>query len=95
MEAELRAAIQDVVQSLRRDYESALAQEESLTLRPEPAEGEAQSMNRKAIDYAVLQRDVESSKECTTALLQRWRAGRGDRRPRPQQRPHRRPGRLT
>ena len=73
VETKLRAAIQDVVQSLRRDYESALAQEESLMLALNQQKEEAQSMNRKAIDYAVLQRDVETSKAVYDSLLQQGR----------------------
>lgn len=71
VQAGLRAAIVDVVESLRRDYESALSQENSLTAALEQQKGEAQSMNRKGVEYAVLQREVESSKESYASLLQR------------------------
>jgi polysaccharide biosynthesis transport protein len=72
-EEKLRGAIQDVVQSLRRDYESALAQENSLTSALNEQKGEAQSMNRKAIDLAVLQRDVENAKQVYDSLVQQGR----------------------
>jgi capsular exopolysaccharide synthesis family protein len=69
----LRAAVQEVVQSLRNDYEAALEQESSLTRALNQQKGEAQSMNRKGIQYAVLQREVESTKEVYDSLLQRAR----------------------
>jgi polysaccharide biosynthesis transport protein len=72
-EEKLRAAIQDVVQSLRRDYESAVAQESSLTSALNEQKNEAQSMNRKAIDLAVLQRDVENAKSVYDSLVQQGR----------------------
>ena len=69
IEEKLRAAVQDVVQSLQRDYESALAQEESLTSALNQQKTEAQSMNRKAIDLAVLQRDVANAKAAYDTLV--------------------------
>jgi len=72
-EEKLRGAIQDVVQSLRRDYESAMAQEASLTAALNEQKNEAQSMNRKAIDLAVLQRDVENAKQVYDTLVQQGR----------------------
>lgn len=72
-EEKLRTAIQDVVQSLRRDYDSALAQESSLTSALNEQKNEAQSMNRKAIDLAVLQRDVENAKLAYDTLVQQGR----------------------
>ena len=72
-EGRVRSAVDEVVQSLRSDYESALAQEESLTTALNQQKGVAQSMNRKGIAYAVLQRDVESSKQVYDSLL----SGRG------------------
>lgn len=44
-------------------YQSALAQENSLTQALSQQKGEALSMNRKAINYGVLQRDVDASKQ--------------------------------
>jgi capsular exopolysaccharide synthesis family protein len=73
MEEKLRAATQDIVQSLRRDYESALAQEESLTSALNQQKQEAQSMNRKAIDLAVLQRDVANAKAVYDTLVMQGR----------------------
>jgi len=69
----LRAAVQEVVQSLRNDYEAALEQETALTRALSQQKGEAQNLNRKGIQYAVLQREVDSSKQIYDSLLQRAR----------------------
>jgi polysaccharide biosynthesis transport protein len=71
VEAGIRSAVYDVVESLRRDYESALAHETSLTDALNQQKAEAQSMNRKAVEYAVLAREVESSNESYGSLLER------------------------
>jgi capsular exopolysaccharide synthesis family protein len=67
----LDGEIAKVVQSVRTEYQAARAQEQSLTAALESQKGEALSMNRKAIDYNVLERDVHSSKEIYQSLLQR------------------------
>src|SRR6185437_15277814 len=60
-----------IVQSVKSEYDSALAQENSLSQALAQQKAEALSMNRKGIDYSVLQRDVESSKQLYQNLLQR------------------------
>ena len=60
-----------MVQSVRNEYLSALAKENSLTRALDQQKAEAQTMNRKAIDYGVLERDVQSSKQIYESLLQR------------------------
>jgi capsular exopolysaccharide synthesis family protein len=69
----LRAAVQEVVQSLRNDYEAAVEQENTLARALSQQKGEAQALNRKGIQYAVLEREVESSKQIYDSLLQRAR----------------------
>jgi capsular exopolysaccharide synthesis family protein len=77
----LRSAIQEVVTSLKNDYEAAVAQEDALTSALNQQKGEAQSLNRKGVQYAVLQRDAESRKQVYDSLLERARlsAVTGDR----------------
>ena len=70
-QARLTGEIGKVVQSVRSEYQSALAQENSLTQALNQQKGEAMSMNRKAISYGVLARDVESSKQIYDSLMQR------------------------
>jgi len=70
-QAKLQTEVSKVVQSVRTDYQAALAQEQTLSGALEQQKGEALSMNRKAIDYGVLDRDVQSSKQVYQSLLQR------------------------
>jgi polysaccharide biosynthesis transport protein len=70
-QAKLSGEIGKVVQSVRGEYQAALSQENSLTAALSQQKGEALTMNRKAIDYGVLERDVESSKQIYNSLLQR------------------------
>lgn len=71
LQAKLKGEIAKVVQSVGSEYRAALAQENSLTAALNQQKDEAQSMNRKAIDYSVLARDVESSTQLYNNLLQR------------------------
>jgi len=70
-EAKLQGEIAKVAQSVRNEYLSAFAKENSLTRALEQQKSEAQTMNRTAIDYGVLERDVETSKQIYESLLQR------------------------
>jgi succinoglycan biosynthesis transport protein ExoP len=70
-QTKLRAEIAKVVESLHSEYQAARAQERSLVGALEEQKGEALSMNRKAIDYSVLARDVESGRQIYESLLQR------------------------
>ena len=67
----LDGEIAKVVQGVRTEYQAARAQEQSLASALDNQKGEALAMNRKAIDYGVLERDVESSKQIYQSLLQR------------------------
>ena len=70
-QVKLRAEVGKVVQSVRTEYQAAVTQEHSMNEALEAQKSEAQSMNRKAIDYGVIQRDVESNKQIYNTLLQR------------------------
>ncbi len=59
------------MQSVRAEYETARAQEISLVGALDQQKGEALGMNRKGIEYAVLQRDAESNRQLYNSLLQR------------------------
>lgn len=67
----LQGEVAKVVQSVRMEYQAAVAQEQSMTAALEAQKGEALAMNRKAIDYGVIQRDVDSNKQIYDSLLQR------------------------
>lgn len=70
-QSRLNGEIAKVVQSVRSEYQAALAQENSLTGALNQQKNEALAMNRKAIDYTVLRRDVESTRQIYDSLMQR------------------------
>ena len=70
-EAELRAEVAKVVQAVRTEYQAALAQEQSLTTALDQQKREALAMNRKGIEYSVLEREVESGRQIYQSLMQR------------------------
>jgi capsular exopolysaccharide synthesis family protein len=70
-QSRFNAEIRKVVDSVRNEYQAAVAQENGLVGALDQQKLEALSMNRKAIDYGVLQRDVESSRQVYESLLQR------------------------
>jgi succinoglycan biosynthesis transport protein ExoP len=67
----LQAEIGKVVQAVRTEYQAAQAQENSLAAALGQQKSEALAMNRKGIEYSVLDRDVQSSKQLYESLLQR------------------------
>ncbi len=70
-EAKLQAEAAKVVQAMRNDYESALAQERSLTMALDQQKQEALTLNRQSIQYGVLRRDATSNQQMFEGLLQR------------------------
>ena len=70
-EAKLQVEIDKVVQSVKSDYETALAQERTFVGALEGGKAEALSLNRKGIEFSVLQRDAESNRQVYESLLQR------------------------
>lgn len=67
----LDAEIRKVVQSVKSEFDSALAEEQSLSAVLDQQKSEALSMNRKGIEYSVLSREVDSSKQIYNSLMQR------------------------
>jgi len=70
-QAKLDGEIGKVVQAVRNEYLAAVAKENSLMRALDQQKGEALAMNRKAIDYSVLEREVQSNKQIYESLLQR------------------------
>ncbi|MGH9348880.1 MAG: GumC family protein [Vicinamibacterales bacterium] len=70
-QAKLQAEIAKVAQSMRNEYEAALAQERALTAALETQKTAALAMNQNAIEFGVLQREVESNRQLYDSLLQR------------------------
>lgn len=67
----LEAEIAKVVESVRNEFVAAQAQERALLSALQAQNQEALAMNRKAIEYGVLQREAESSRQVYDSLLQR------------------------
>lgn len=62
-----------VVNSLRNEYKLAVAKEESLKKALTRQKAESLSMNKKAIQYAVLHRQAESSRHMYELLIKRFK----------------------
>ena len=70
-EARIQGEIAKGVQSLKNDYESSLAQEQSLMHALDQQKQDALTLNRKGIAYGALQRDAASNRQIFDALMQR------------------------
>jgi capsular exopolysaccharide synthesis family protein len=68
---QIDAEVDKTVMAARNDYEAALAEERTLTAELEAQKGAATDLNRKSIDYSVLQREAESNRQVYESLLQR------------------------
>jgi capsular exopolysaccharide synthesis family protein len=70
-EAQLAAQIRKAAQNAEAEYKQALAQENSLKRDLQSQQGAAQNLNRKNIDYTVLQRAAETNQLIYNQLLTR------------------------
>jgi succinoglycan biosynthesis transport protein ExoP len=70
-EVKFQAETAKVVQSFRNAFLAAKAQEASLMAALDAQKREALALNRKGIEYGVLERDVESNRQIYESLLQR------------------------
>lgn len=70
-EARLRAAVSAVVDSVRIEFEAAETQERQLLAELETQTAEALALDRKGIEYGLLQREAQSSRRIYEALLLR------------------------
>jgi len=70
-DARIQGEIAKVVQSQKNDYDTSLAQEQSLARALEQQKQDALAFNRKGIEYGSLQRDAASNRQIFDSLLQR------------------------
>jgi succinoglycan biosynthesis transport protein ExoP len=70
-DAKLRGELGKVVESVRNEFQAAASQERSLQEALDSQKVEALSLNRKGIEFGVLQREAESNKQIYESLLQR------------------------
>jgi len=68
---QLDAEIDKSVAAIKSDYQAALDEENQLAKDLEGQKGQATDLNRKSIDYSVLQREAESNRQVYESLLQR------------------------
>ena len=66
----LRSETGKVLDSIGNDYRTALAEERSLTASLEEQKRQAIDLNRKNINYSILQREAEGERHVYNALLQ-------------------------
>jgi succinoglycan biosynthesis transport protein ExoP len=70
-QTKLQAEVAKVVMALKNDYLASLSQEQSLMAALETQKHDALALNRKGIDYGVLQRDATSNQQIFDSLMQR------------------------
>jgi succinoglycan biosynthesis transport protein ExoP len=70
-EDKLRSEIQFIQRSVESDYRAALQQEASLAANLEAAKKEALEVNRKAIEFGVLKREVDANQQVFRDLTNR------------------------
>src|SRR5262249_58464725 len=59
------------IQSIRNEYETALLTETTLGRNLEAAKADATDLNRKSVDYNVMERESKSNRTVYEALLQK------------------------
>jgi succinoglycan biosynthesis transport protein ExoP len=70
-EDKLRSEMRSVVQAAEADYRTAASQEATLQQNLEAVKQEAMGVNRKAIEYGVLRREVDGNQQMYKDLLTR------------------------
>lgn len=70
-EARIKTEVAQIVQSMRNDFEAAVAEERTLSAELNRQKNEAQDLNRSGIQYSVLERDATANRQMFESLLQR------------------------
>jgi capsular exopolysaccharide synthesis family protein len=68
---QIDAEVDKTVAAIKNDYEAAVNEEHTLARELETQKFAALDLNRKGIDYSVLQREAESNRQVYESLLQR------------------------
>jgi capsular exopolysaccharide synthesis family protein len=71
VEGQIDAELTKAVQTIRNEYEAAVAQERSLSQAFSEQSSAAAALSRKSADYSVLERNAESNQKIYNELLQR------------------------
>src|SRR4029079_6054136 len=67
----LNAEVDGVVNAVKNDYLAAKAKEDSLTDALNSQKGEAMGLDRKAVEYAALQREASGNRQLYENLMQK------------------------
>ena len=70
-DAKLRGELGKIVESVHSEYQAALSEEQSLQSALDSQKTEALNMNRKGIEFGVLQREADSNRQIYESLMQR------------------------
>jgi succinoglycan biosynthesis transport protein ExoP len=70
-EQQYNVEIQKAVQNARTDFEAAVSRERELSRELDNQKGAATALNRKNVDYSVLQRTAETNRQTYNDLLRR------------------------
>src|SRR5207244_2094226 len=73
IQARLGSEIEKAVAAVQNEFQAAGTQERNLSAALEAQKQEALALNRKAIDYGVLQRDAASNRQIFDSLMQRMK----------------------
>jgi exopolysaccharide transport family protein len=73
LQSRKKLEIQRVINSLKNQYQVALARENSLKAALEKQKNESLDLNQKAIEYGVLQREAESARQMYDLLIKRFK----------------------
>jgi len=68
---QLDGEVDKTVAAIKADYQAAVEQEQQLNKDLDTQKAQATDLNRKSIDYSVLQREAESNRQVYESLLQR------------------------
>jgi polysaccharide biosynthesis transport protein len=68
---QIDAELDKAIAAIKNEYEAARAEERTLTRELDTQKNAALDLNRKGIDYSVLQREAESNRQVYESLLQR------------------------
>jgi succinoglycan biosynthesis transport protein ExoP len=68
---QMDAEVDKTVSAIKNEYEAAVSEERTLTRELDTQKNAALDLNRKGIDYSVLQREAESNRQVYESLLQR------------------------
>jgi capsular exopolysaccharide synthesis family protein len=71
IKSDIQKRVNGIAESINKDYEAALRKENIMKKRTEEQRQRASALNDKAIQYKILEREVETNKSIYQTLLQR------------------------